>query len=300
MDTRRRAGYAIVVALVVVVAILIATFAVPTVDSADSSWGDVTNETSEIRTDLGVTNANFYPIPGIATVEYDVALNSIQIASGRRGGVGLSSGTSMVALSATMDNARVAPWWRSHVANGERTTMVVDSRASVPFLPVTVDLPERRTTTETAVADSLSRETVDTVTFGERERVVLDDLAATWGEPTEDRTPAVFALTFRNLHDEPVVVEDLRYRIGLNDVEVGAGPIEDEIRVPANGTATVELTMAIENERMNVWWPSHLRNDERSRAVVGLAGATRTVGLDDRSRFDVPIQNTTVETDLLG
>lgn len=299
MVERRHAGYA-VVGIIIVIIVIIATSTVPALDSVDSQWGEVTDETTEIRTDLAVENPNFYPIPAVTTLQYDVTFNSIPVAAARRGGVGLPSGASTVQFSATMNNSQVTPWWRSHVEGGEQTEMVVDPVASVPLLPMTFDLPDRRSTIETNVAGSLSRETVDTVTFGEDDRVVLDGLSATWGEPTDARTPALFELTFRNRHDEPVVVEDLRYRIGLNDVAVGTGPIDDEVRVPANGSVTVTLTMPIENEQMSVWWPTHLRNDERSRAVVELAGATRTVGGDDRSPFDVPIQNTTVETDLLG
>ena len=300
MVEQRHAGYA-VVAIVLIGLVLLATFSTPTLDSAESEWGEVTDRTSEIRTELVVTNSNFYPIPPVVTLQYDVSFNDIVVATGQRGGVGLSRGESSIGTAATMDNAQVAPWWRSHVERGEQTTTVVDPVASVPPIPITVGLPAQRTTIETDFAASLSRETVGPpVTFGEGDRVVLDDLSASWGEPTDARTPLVVSLTFRNRHDEPVVVENLRYRIGLNEIDVGAGPIEDDVTVPANGSETVDLTLAVENDRMSVWWPTHLRNDEQTRVVVELAGATRLVGTDDRSEFDVPIQNTTLETDTFG
>jgi LEA14-like dessication related protein len=91
----------------------------PAVESVDSEWGDVTEETTEVRTDVTMNNPNVVGVPGVVDLQYAIAMNDVTVAEGTKRGVGFGTGSSTVSLSTHSDNGKIPAWWASHVNNGE-------------------------------------------------------------------------------------------------------------------------------------------------------------------------------------
>ncbi len=51
---------------------------VPEVKSITNSWGNITTESSEIKTDIQVDNPNAFPIP-IKGMEYQIFMNDVKM-----------------------------------------------------------------------------------------------------------------------------------------------------------------------------------------------------------------------------
>ena len=54
---------------------------IPEIKDITNSWGDITADNSEIKTDVLVSNPNAFPIP-IKGVEYEIFMNDVSMGSG--------------------------------------------------------------------------------------------------------------------------------------------------------------------------------------------------------------------------
>ena len=108
---------------------------VPSVVAVDNSFGDVTNETTAIETDLVVSNPNPVGIglDGVS-VNYTVSMNDIEMAQGGREGVRLGAGNATIPLETDLRNDAIPSWWVSHVRGGERTTVGIDATVTSDLL----------------------------------------------------------------------------------------------------------------------------------------------------------------------
>jgi len=128
------------VALLIVAGVVGGAFAVgilgvPSVAAVDNTFGDVTNETTEVRTDLVVSNPNPVGIglDGVS-VNYTVSMNDIEMAQGGREGVRLGAGNATIPLETDLRNDAIPSWWVSHVRGGERTTVGIDATVTSDLL----------------------------------------------------------------------------------------------------------------------------------------------------------------------
>lgn len=119
-----------------------------TLHSVESSWGDVTRETTEVRTRAKVRNENPLPVP-LGSLESTVEMNGITLAEGTSDEeVVLEPGAqTVVEIDTELRNAKMDEWWVSHVRNDEHTdvTVTLEATADVGGETLTVPLSERET-----------------------------------------------------------------------------------------------------------------------------------------------------------
>lgn len=100
----------------------------PSVQGVENRFGDVTDRTAVVETDLLVQNPNPIGVQlGGTTVNYTVAMNDVDIASGSKEGLEVESGDSTVNVTTRMQNTKIPNWWYTHVSNGEMTNVTVDA-----------------------------------------------------------------------------------------------------------------------------------------------------------------------------
>lgn len=124
----------ILVSLLLLLAGGIATGAIgpPAVTDVENQFGTVTDETTEIETNISVHNPNPIGLTLSGTsVRYDMRANGVPLASGEKQGLAVQRGNSTVQITTLMKNERIPDWWVAHVRNGERTTMTVDATVDV-------------------------------------------------------------------------------------------------------------------------------------------------------------------------
>lgn len=282
---------------------------VPSVAAVDNTFGDVTNETTEIETDLVVSNPNPVGIglDGVS-VNYTVSMNDIEMAQGGREGVRVGTGNSTLGLETQLRNDGIPPWWVSHIRNGERTTLDIDANVTSDRLGRSVDFSRSReiqtdilsafNSDETRPVNADSPLTNDPVLY-------VNETRGEWGTVSESETPIEMAFTVYNPNIEPYVVTEIGYDITMNGVEMGSGQTEEGYSIPSYSTETIELTTALQNRHLDDWWVTHLDEEVRGHQVTGLriefyaviefpSGEEVTVPLDSLTYEE------TIETDIFG
>jgi len=98
-----------------------------TVESVDTSWGSVTNETTEFIHLVTVYNPN--PVPVVMNrTEYEAVVNNLTLASGVQPLANLVIGpyeTKNITLYTYLNNTLLDDWWVSHLTNDEKSSVVV-------------------------------------------------------------------------------------------------------------------------------------------------------------------------------
>ncbi|QPV61818.1 LEA type 2 family protein [Halosimplex litoreum] len=305
------------------------------VDRGD--WGEVTDERTEIVTTVWVNNPNPVGVSlgDTVTADYDISLNDVLLAEGTKSNITVPRGNSTEQLRTDVLNDRLADWWVRYVRSNE--TVAVDANATLRVdtpLPVTYDVHRNRTmlTESTPVIDSLSASANRTsgtytrsVGAGEASDSLLEGTGlsetgsltvgyeiergwATWGEVTANRTTVVFHMRVHNPGDVPVPgsPEGIGVSIDLNDVptfEADGGSLsarnaESPLLIGPNETREVAFAVTMDNDRVDEWFTSHVRNGERttveSRVQLVLAnpvtGDSLRIPRDSATVYDCSFQ----------
>lgn len=297
----------VVVAAAVGGAFALGAFGVPSVAAVNNSFGDVTDETTVVETDLVVSNPNPFGVglDGVS-IDYAVSMNDVEMARGGREGVSVAAGNSSIAFETDLDNEAIPPWWTSHVRNDERTTVAIDARVSSEFLGRGTNLTRTREIETDLIGAFASEETRPVnadAPLVDDPVLYVNETRGRWGTVTDAETPIAMEFDVYNPNLEPHVVTEIGYDVTMNGVEMGSGSTAEEYVVPSYGSETVELTAALRNERLDDWWVTHLDESANGHqvsdlriefyAVVELPGGERvTVPLDALTHEE------TVETDI--
>ncbi|WP_255170600.1 LEA type 2 family protein [Natrononativus amylolyticus] len=280
---------------------------VPSVVGLENTFGEVTEDSTAVETELVVSNPN--PI-GVDTddvsVSYALAMNDVDMARGERRGVTVGTGNSTVPLTTDLDNGAIPAWWVSHVDAGERTTVAVDATVSSDRLGregelthehgIETDVIGEFNSTETRPVNANQPLIDDPVLY-------VNETTGEWGDVSESETPIETAFVVYNPNDEPYVITELGYEITMNDVDVGSGATHDTHVIGGGETETLEATTAIDATRLDEWWVTHLDDGVHGHqvselriefyAVVELpTGEAVTVPLEELTHED------TLETDV--
>jgi LEA14-like dessication related protein len=275
-----------------------ATYDDPTVESVDSDWGAVTDEETEIETDVALHNPNAVPVPGVFDVKLRATLNGVVIAEGSESGVGLDSGRNELSLSAAMDNDAIGDWWREHVEDGERSTLSLEATVVGPG-GVRRAIPVRNTTVETDLFGPLERDQSRTVSLQGEDLVTIESTSARWGEPGDETTPLQFSASVENRHEQPIDFDAFAYTVQLNNVTVGEGRTTSGLEVEPGASDRLEIDAGIDTERMTDWWPTHVRNNESTTVTVRVDGLVERNGSLERLPLSLYETRLAFETELL-
>ena len=186
------------------------SFEQPVVQSVESEFGDVSTTATDVETEVVVTNPNNQSFPGAASLDYEIYMNSVRVADGSEGGIGLEPGRNEVGFTAKLDNGEIPAWWVTHVNSGERT--VVSTRASVGVAGFGASLPPQNRSIETDLLDAFAGEGSSTVTVSDSEIMTVSNQRAAWGAADTERTPIAFSVDLANVHDRPVRLDGTEYR----------------------------------------------------------------------------------------
>ncbi|WP_435195421.1 LEA type 2 family protein [Natronomonas sp. EA1] len=278
-------------------------FAPPELAGTQSTWGEVTETTTTIDTQVAVRNPNAAAFEFL-TLDFSqrTTVGGVEAASGATTVEGLPAGTSTFTLESTMPHDRVPRWWAAHVNNGERSVLRTTTNGTADLGVTTVDIaaPDEERVVETHALAGFTQSEDERIRQQGRTVLVITETSATWGEATRQEAPITVTAVIENRQARTVTIDDIHYRVGLNSVTLANRTSDQTFTIAPYSTRTVELTMRLDNTKMADWWPTHVRNGETSTlttevdADVSTSFGTRRVALDSFA------QNSTIETDLLG
>ncbi|MFD1512092.1 LEA type 2 family protein [Halomarina rubra] len=302
-----RAVLAVVVLLVASVAgaYVLGVVGAPAVTDVENRFGAVDENETTIQTDLALQNPNPVGVQlGGASVAYTVYMNDVDMAEGGREGVSVPKGDSSMAFTTQMNNERIPAWWVSHIENGERTEVNIDASVHSSLLGRSFDLPQRRTI-QTDIIEQF-RSTEDRPVNANRPLVsdpvlVVRETNASWGDVSERRTPIDMSFTVYNPKTVPYAVTEIGYNITMNDVAVGNGTTDEGYVIPGGTEKTLRATTAIDNQRLDEWWVTHLQNDQQTELQIDFfARIELPSGSTIRVPLDALTYTKTIETDIFG
>jgi LEA14-like dessication related protein len=101
-------------------------------NETSGSWGEVTNDTTEIEMTFVVYNPKSYAVP-VSELGYNMTMNSVAVGSGQSEGTTvIEPGTTETITTTThMRNERLDEWWVSHVENDQVTDLEIAFSARI-------------------------------------------------------------------------------------------------------------------------------------------------------------------------
>lgn len=316
MDLRRALKYlAIAIAAfigLVVVGFLLGFFGVPEVDSIENEFGTVNNSTTEVNTDITVRNPNPIGVSlGGLTIDYVVNMNEVEMASGTKEGIAIDSGKSSIQLRTYLQNGQIPEWWYTHVSNGEQTTVNINADVShSTFGGTTVQQNKSIETDILSAFNSTQQRPVDANAPAISDPVLyINETQGTYADNvTRQQTPLDMQFTMYNPKVFPYVVTRVGYDIYMNNISVGNGTTDRNTAIPPRGTQAITAETVIENDKLDQWWVSHVKNKQQTELYVDMYMVIKPnrerVPLDRapaiRLDSDELDYRTTIETDIFG
>lgn len=312
LKLKRFGTYSRVAVVIVVTALLLLSvgFAVgvlgtPTVSDTTYEFGAVNESTTEIRTTVTADTPWLLERSGVdMRTGYVVSANEIQLARSDAEYLDVESGS--METTAHLDNERISEWWTSHLANDERSTLLVETETTAERFGVERSIGDaRQCTFETSITDDLENAPTEEI---DAELPLIDDPVlsvtpthAAWTDVGDDRATLEWRFEAKNHQGIDIPVTELEYTIYANDVVVGEGETRSEHLLEGESTTDIETETVVDAASLQEWWVTHLENDERTDVRIEFdaqvtlgSGDPTTVSLDPLTRVE------TVETDLLG
>lgn len=276
----------------------------PRIESVDNDWGTVTQNQTEIETQVRISNPRLVNLAEpVFDLTYTVSLNDVQIAQNRVRSVQFSGGPeTIVNVSTYANNDDIPEWWASHIQRNETTTVRVEPDGVIQPLGITLPM-DSRTRTRTVRTDLLAPLQTDEPRrfrrFG-RTLLVVNSTDARWGNATVNRTVMHASATVTNPTPVPLPVIDIGYEIYMNGIKVGQSTENQRTVIPPGGTRTIETEAVIDNNKLDEWWVTHLRRNETTRLRVDFFATVDVFGQRIRTPLDFLSYTRTFHTDFFG
>lgn len=247
-------------------AFVVGVLGAPSVVGVENRFGEVTNETTTIETDLVVNNPNPINVQlGGTSVNYTVSMNDIAMASGSKQGLAIEQGNTTLDFTTQMQNEKIPAWWVSHIRNGEQTQLEIDARVHSSLVGQTATVPHSQEINTDIISQFNSSETRP---VNANQPVVSDPVlyinrtSASWGSVSQSETPINMQFTMYNPKTSPYTITEIGYDITMNNISVGEGTTEQPYAIPGKSQKTIAATTTIQNAKLDEWWVSHLQNEQ--------------------------------------
>lgn len=243
----------------------------PIVKGVENRWGNVTDNFTEIITEVVVYNPNPFPIP-VKDVLTEVYMNSLKVGEGKSLQSEIKARTtSTILISTKIDNRKIPEWWVSHIKNGERSTLSVKGYLLFDLKITTFrfELPEIKQIIETNFLSGITSET-QSITFGPY-RITVESVRAKWGIVNDEITQVIASVKVRNENNIPLYLSKMNYEITANGIVLGEGYTNVDRIVQPKSSADVPAIFNIQTEKIRDWWVSHIRKGERSVVEIAIS-----------------------------
>jgi len=235
-----------------------------TIARVATQWAGASTDGSAIQVTLTLANPGSEPVQAIR-INHELVVSgmtfdqaTVPLTQSVPGG---KQGT--VTYMANLDSRFVATWWQAHTQNGESSRLAVRGDLLVREGNLERHLPfewtsewQGRTTDLLSGLADCPQETQD---------VCLQSTSAHWDQ---GKLQAEIVLRNAGSFDLQVAGGSVTLAFGPETVAMATVPRTD---LPAQGTATFEVSLSFDDAAMSRWWPSHVSSCESSPAQANLA-----------------------------
>jgi len=279
----------------------------PSVETAENRFTGVSANTTTVGTTITVTNPN--PI-GVTlngtTIDYTVSMNDVAVASGEKRGISLERGNTTLQFSTEMRNARIPPWWVSHIQNGERTRVTIDANITDSLAGERSVTVTQNRTVETDILGAFNSTETRPVNadkpFVSDPVLYINETRGSWDRAATNRSETPIEMTFDvyNPKSVPYTVTRIGYRTYMNDVRVGSGETDSGALIMPGERETIGVRNVIRNQRLDRWWVTHLQRNQNTTMYIDFYFIVEGGGKQFRVDLDAIDYETAIETDIFG
>ncbi|MFC6963215.1 LEA type 2 family protein [Halocatena marina] len=294
----------VVVFLVVSTVVLcVIAFDRPRITAVNTEWGTVTEDRTEIVTQLAIENPRILGIIELfVDVEYSVSLNTVEIARGEKQSIQPSGKQNVVTVSTWANNDDIPKWWVTHINNNQTTTVRVNTDVVLTHDDLRVPLNSwtRTRTVRTNILEPLQNNETRTLRTFDQPLFIVNRTAAHWGQATARQTPLIASATITNPLPNAVPILNIGYTIRMNDIRVGSDVVDQRTDIPPGSTRTIETRAIINNTRLDEWWVTHLQRNETTQLTVDFYATIEYNGVQRRIPLDFLTYQRTIHTQLFS
>lgn len=270
----------------------------PEIREISHEWGNVTSSTTEIITKIKVYNPNPIPIP-LKDILTEVYLSDVKMGEGSALKAEIKPNSeSTIIISTKLENDKIPKWWVSHIKNGERSKMTVKGYLVFDLKVTKFKYPiELSNSIETNILAGLSSDTPQEMNVG-LITLTVESTESHWGEVNENYTEIVTIATIRNDNLVPIPVTKFHYLVEMNGIKVAEGLSDVATVIKPKSEETLTFVTKLDNEMLDEWWVSHIRNGERTKVKIVLEPFIEVGGKE--LKFTLAEEEYEFTTNLLG
>ncbi len=270
---------------------------IPVIKSITNSWGDITADSSEIKTDILVDNPNAFPIP-IKGVEYQIFMNDVRMGSGHSVGEASIPAKSehTITILSKLDNNKIPEWWVTHISAGENSDAKISGNIMFDLKLTEYKYPIEQTISavRTNILGGKRSYQVDETSMEPQVRSIENS----WDEVSDDFTEIRTKMIIYNPQLVPIYIERIKYEIYMNEIKMGSGLSEETTLLKPRSDAEISFDTKLENGKLDDWWVTHLKNGERTSLEIK-SELVYTVA-EKEFTIELPAQKETMVTYILG
>ena len=280
---------------------------VPDAGLEGNAWGEVDDERIEVVTAVWIDNPNPALEFDDLTVEYDLAMNDVALASGSADDVAVPTGNTTTELRTDLDYQQLPDWWITHVENDEVSDLEADMTAHVEWGPLSgspshTHTDEVETDLEPMIAEAMAEKEgehslspVETGSGTLEPTVEIRDTEAEWGAVDDERTELHLTYELYNPNAYPLATPALTGEMEFNEhlvAEWDAHEVEllrggYDATIPPRDSREFTFVVEVENDDVVHWFATHADNDEftdaelRAQLAMNVNGETLTIPPQD-------------------
>lgn len=309
MDLDVRSHKALVVLMVVflvVCAVLLVALTLdrPRITAVDNDWGTVTENRTEIETQVTVKHPRILELGDtFVNVEYTISLNDIEIVHGQKQAVPRSGEQqNVITVSTWANNDDIPEWWITHINRNQTTSVRIDPKIVTEYggLRFPVESWTQTRTVNTNLLEPLQTSEIRRFHAFNRTLLSVNKTAAHWGRATAEQTPLTVSATVSNPRSNPIPIINIGYTIRMNGIRVGHSVTDNQTVIPPHSTKKITSRAFINNSRLDEWWVTHLRHNETTRLTVDFYATTEYNGERRRVPLDFLTYQRTFQTQIFN
>jgi len=260
-------GISVLIILISLSLLGCSTVGKPVIKGVENRWGEITNNYTEILTEIEVYNPNPFSIP-IKDVLTEVYLNSMKVGEGKSLQSEIKPKTkSTILISTKIDNEKIPKWWISHIKNGEKSMLGVKGYLIFDLRVTTFkfEISEMKRKIETNFLGFFSeKQSFDLGIY----RVTVESVRTEWGDVDYNVTQIIAEFKIKNENIVPLYLKRMHYIITVNDIVLGEGYTDVNEIVQPKSSAEIPVILNIQTQKIKDWWISHIRNGEKSEVSI--------------------------------
>lgn len=262
-------------------------------------WGEIEDNTVAVISSMYVYNPNSFGLNlSNVNASYEMKMNDITLAKGNKSGIAIPEDKNKtINLTSRLKTGKVPDWWASHLQNRESSNLElpieIDAKVfsrSFSFSTVAytdtiqTDIDSQLNKAFSNVEGNYSWSPTGT-DIGETD-IEVWDVQAYWGEVDRETTNLMIDMSIRNPNSYPIPIPQLTGDLTMNNIEIAewdANDVEivnaaDDTTIQPGETQEITIKVAMDNDKIDDWFVSHVANDEQTQASTEIKFAFDVAG----------------------